>query len=192
MGNALFKGGVLGAIVLFAWGFVAHTVLPWYASSENFTNEDAVSQVLSANAPTSGVYFVPGWKPAEGLTAEQKKAWMEAQKQKAMRGPAAFVAFRRETFDSMARPLIIQYLICLVGNLLVTALVLRTRGLTFAGRVGFVVMAGLAAAVLIHLPNWNWYGFSTSYTLFQVFEIVVGSLLSGIVIAWATKPVGAP
>ena len=92
--------------------------------------------------------------------------------------------------DGALPPDLLGRLLSQVGKL--QRQVLWPRGLTFGGRVGFVAMAALAAGVFIHVPYWNWYGFSTAYTLVQMAELVVGGLLSGIVIAWATKPVGAP
>ena len=56
----ILVSAILGGLVLFLWGFISHEVLPLYKSSMmKFTNEDAVSQMIVANAPASGVYFMP-------------------------------------------------------------------------------------------------------------------------------------
>ena len=190
MGNALVKGGVLGAIVLFVWGFVSHAVLSWHnVNLQRFANEGAVAQALSANAPESGIYASPNPNPPPGVASADWEKTVEAQMKA---GPLVFAVFNRQGFEGITKALVIQYLILLVGNLLVTGLVLKTRGLTFGGRVGFVLMAALTAGILIHLPYWNWFGFPLKYTMVQLADLAIGGVLSGIVIAWATKPVGAP
>ena len=51
---------VLSAVVLFAWGFLSWTILPWHnAVANKFADESAVSSVLKENAPAAGMYYLP-------------------------------------------------------------------------------------------------------------------------------------
>ena len=48
----LALGSILGAIVLFVWSAIAWMLIPWPGEPlRSFTNEDAVAQAITANAP---------------------------------------------------------------------------------------------------------------------------------------------
>ena len=50
------KGGILGAVILFVWGFLSWMVLPWHADSmHTFKDETAIAQSIQANASKSGI-----------------------------------------------------------------------------------------------------------------------------------------
>lgn len=124
----------------------------------------------------------------EGMTAEQKKAAQAVVMQKMQKGPVMFAAIRREGFGSYSRGLIVQLLIQMVSALLLTWLVLQTAGLSYAKRVAFLAVAGLAAGVIADLPNWNWWGFSGAYTAVNIADYTLTWLLAGLVIAKVAKP----
>src|SRR5438094_7933582 len=82
--KSLSLGGLIGGLVLFAWGVVSWMLLPWHlATLEKFKDEANVAQALTANAPKSGVYLLPNVhkREAEMTEAKQKKA--EAKQKKA-------------------------------------------------------------------------------------------------------------
>ena len=67
----LLAGTVLGGLTVFVWGTISWMALPWHHHTlKTFTNEAAVAQVVSQNAPSSGTYLLlPGTRgPAGGLT----------------------------------------------------------------------------------------------------------------------------
>jgi hypothetical protein len=81
------------------------------------------------------------------------------------------------------RKLTTEFLTELVEAFLL-AIVLANLGVTtFASRVGFAVLMGLAAAIAANVPYWNWYGFPTNYTVAYMTIQVVGYLLAGLVAA---------
>jgi membrane protein implicated in regulation of membrane protease activity len=43
-------------------------------------------------------------------------------------------------------------------------MLLQTVGLSYARRVAFLAVVGLAASVIGNLPNWNWWAYSGAYT----------------------------
>ena len=59
----------------------------------------------------------------------------------------------------------------------------QTRTTTFTGRVSFVTVAGILAAIATNIPYWNWYGFPKRYTVAYMFTQVVGFFVVGIVSA---------
>jgi hypothetical protein len=71
---------------------------------------------------------------------------------------------------------------------LLTWLALQTSGLSYAKRVLFLGVVGLAAGVITELPNWNWWGFSGSYAAVMIADGTLTWLIAGLVIAKVCKP----
>jgi glycerol-3-phosphate acyltransferase PlsY len=71
----------------------------------------------------------------------------------------------------------------LLEAILVVFLLVQTRIVSFAGRVGFVLVAGILAAITTNVSYWNWYGFPCVYTASYMFIQIVGFLLVGVAAA---------
>jgi hypothetical protein len=56
-------------------------------------------------------------------------------------------------------------------------------GVSYWKRVLLVVWISLAAFAAQTFPLWNWYSFSTAFTLAELLDAVVGFFLAGMVIA---------
>jgi hypothetical protein len=91
-----------------------------------------------------------------------------------------------------AGQLVTEFLTELIESLLVVFLLAQTRLCSFAARVGFVVVAGVAAALVTNVSYWNWYGFPTSYTAAYMAIQIVGFLCVGLVAGAMIKPAMAP
>ena len=48
-------------------------------------------------------------------------------------------------------------------------------------------LAALAAGILKELSDWDWYGFSATYTIVNVIDLTIQFAIAGIVIAWIYK-----
>jgi len=178
MTKQMILGWVLAAIVLFVWSAIAWMVIPWPGTPlRSFKNEDAVIQAIAANAPQSGNYLLPNGD--KSMTAEQEKQMMD----KMAKGPIVFASVRLEPFNSMAKPLVIQFLTQLVVALLATFLLLQTSGLAYKGRVIFVTAIGVLVFVGGHVDEWNWWSFSNAYMLMQMGALVIGWFLASLVMA---------
>jgi hypothetical protein len=70
---------------------------------------------------------------------------------------------------------------------LLTWLLLQTTGLSYARRVVFLAVVGLASSVIVDLPNWNWWGFSGAYTAVNLVDFTLMWLFAGFVIAKVAK-----
>jgi hypothetical protein len=167
--KALVLGTVLGGLALFAWSAISWMVLPLHDKVMTvFTNDDAVTQAIVANAPRSGVYILPGGPPNhDSLSPEQRKAADQSVQDRMMKGPMVFASVRIGPLGSMAALMIKGLLIQMLAALLVSALVWNTRPMSFAGR----------------LLNWNWWSFSVPYTAAQFLDLIVGWLLAGCIVA---------
>ncbi len=158
----------VAGLVLFVWGFVSWAVLPWHNMVANkFTDEAAVSQVLKANAPQAGVYYLP--------FSEQDH------------GPGQVGAFAnvlpQGTEMNMGRQMAIGLVTQIISAFLVLSLVSMTSGFAYWGKVGFFALAGLTIGFVSHAPYWNWFGFPAPYVGVTILDIVAGWTLAGLVVA---------
>ncbi len=183
--KSLVLGSLLGGLVLFIWGAVSWMVLPWHmATLKKFKDEGAVAQVFVANAPESGEYILPNAHQHEsGLPDAQRKAAEESAMTRMMQGPFMFSSISLRGTKNMGTSMGIGMANQILAALLATGLLLKTAGLTFGGRVGFVMTLGLLAGVVINLQHWNWWQFSTAYTAVAFGDLLIGWFLAGLVIA---------
>jgi hypothetical protein len=188
MVKALIKGGVLGGLVVFIWGAISWMVLPWHlATLYKFKDEQAVTEILTANAPASGVFVLPNAHRHEpGMSEEEMAAAEEAGLERMMKGPFVFASVRLGSGQSMGTLMLNSLLIQILGALLVTWLVMKTGSLGYVSRVIFVTVFAVAAGVITHLPYWNWWDFSTGFTVVALADLVIGWFLAGLVIAKVT------
>jgi hypothetical protein len=77
----------------------------------------------------------------------------------------------------------IEFATQLLEAILVVFLLAQTRIESFAGRVGFVFVAGVLAAIATNVSYWNWYGFPTVYIASYMLIEIVGFFVVGIVAA---------
>jgi hypothetical protein len=54
----------------------------------------------------------------------------------------------------------------------------QTRFIGYGARVGFVVVAGVVAAITTNVSYWNWFGFPTAYTASYMDMQIVGFVYS--------------
>ncbi|PYU69694.1 MAG: hypothetical protein DMG49_12650 [Acidobacteria bacterium] len=187
--KSLVLGTILGGLIAFVWSSVSWEVLPWHEKPIlSFQNDEEVSAVIRSHTVKSGVYILPGGPSMVGMTSEQKKAAEATLMEKMQKGPVMFAALQREGFGSYTQGLVIQLLSLMAAALLLTWLVMQTTGLSYGKRVLFLGVVGLAAGVITELPNWNWWGFSGSYTLVMIADATLTWVIAGLVIAKVAKP----
>lgn len=170
----LIVAGILGGIILFIWGTISWMVLPWHKKTmHEFTDQTAVSQVIQANAPTSGIYFSPSMKQKQQVATTQQ-----------IKPPMIFAAINLKGMPATLWPCMIAALITqVIAAFLVAWLLMGTAMTHYICRVGFVVVFALAAGIVTHIPNWIWFRFSTDYTVVAIADLLIGWFLAGLVIA---------
>jgi len=189
MKKALILGTLLGGLAAFVWSSISWEVVGWHEKTMlGFQNEDELSAALVSHTVADGTYILPFTPPTEGKTSEQKKKAMAASIEKMQKGPIMVAAVRRGGFGSFGRVIVIQLLCLMAAAFLLTWLLLQTSGLSYARRVAFLAVAGLAASVIVDLPNWNWWGFSAAYTAVNLADSLLTWLFAGLVIAKVVKP----
>jgi hypothetical protein len=182
--NRIFLAGLLGAIAMFVWVYMAWTALPLGSVGlRKLPNETAVLDALQKNiAENSGIYLFPG-------------LWLEPNPpdkdfaEKIARYPSGILMYNAAGSRSLAMShwLLVDFLTELAEALLAVFLLTRTRLTTFGARVTFVVLVGVLAAIATNVGYWNWYGFPWSYTLALIFTQVVGFLWIGLIAAFVLK-----
>jgi hypothetical protein len=178
-------GGVVGGIVLFFWGFVAHMLLPLGEMGlKSLPSDDGLAAAIKNDVREPGLYMLPGRDMSKSQTPEE----MEALMAKVAKGPYGFMVLYPSGRDfSMAKHLPIELGTNIVCALLAAILASQLRP-GFAGRVACVTLIGLLAAIMTLVPYWNWYGYPVDFTLAQIAEHTVGWLLAGIALAAIVRP----
>jgi hypothetical protein len=84
---------------------------------------------------------------------------------------------------AFGKSLAIEFSFQVLQAILVIWLLAQTRIGSFAGRVGFVLVAGILAAITTNVSYWNWYGFPGVYTASYILIEIVGFVLVGVIAA---------
>jgi len=175
-------GGIVGGIVMFFWGFVAHTFLPLgKMGTSRFTSEEVMVTALASSAVESGLYFVPA-EPEGELSDDEMTAFME----KAEAGPFAFVVYSKDGTPGMTVQLITQFVSDVLAALLAAFVVSKLS--TYGARLMGITLMGVFAWLTIGVPYWTWYRFPTEFVTAGFLEQVIGWFAAGIVIAGIAKP----
>jgi hypothetical protein len=185
MSTRVILAGIVGGIVMFIWNFVAHDLLPLGEMGVRLIpNEDAVTSVLQTNLGDNGGFYVfPSGGLTPGATGEQKQAAMKKAEEQMAAGAGGVLIYRPKRIFNLPKRLIIQFATDVAEALLAVFLLAQTGIRGFGGKVGFVLTAGILAAIATNVPYANWYGFPKTFTLAQMIMMVVGFLLVGIVAA---------
>ena len=178
---------LLGAVAMFMWEFVAHAFTPLGTMGMGYLpKEDTISSALeSAIGKERGLYMFPTGGLTKQSTAEEEEKGMERMMEEMKTKPSGLVLYKApgERFNFGAN-LAIQFVTDFVKLLLAVWLLAQTRFGTFGGRVAFITVAGVVAAITTNIPHWNWYGYPGDFTAAQIIMDVVGFLIAGLVIAF--------
>ena len=182
--------GIFGGIVMFIWTSIAHMALPLgEAGLGEIPNESAVLSAMQSNiGDQTGLYIFPGPGLGKNATRQEKNEAMKHMGEKIATNPSGILMYHPP-----GRPLVLGKLLGiefgteLLEAILVVFLLAQTRIASFAGRVGFVLVAGILAAIATNVSYWNWYGFPCVYTASYMFIQIVGFFLVGIVAAFMLR-----
>jgi hypothetical protein len=187
----VFLAALLGAIAMFIWTSIAHMALPLgEAGIGEMPNEAAVLDAMQNNiGEKSGLYIFPGLGLGPSPTHEQQREAMKHMDEKLAQHPSGLLMYHPAGSRPfvMFRHLAIEFLTEFLEAILVVCLLSLSRLTTFSGRVGFVTVAGVLAAVATNISYWNWHGFPTVYTGAYMLIQVVGFVCIGVVAALVLK-----
>ena len=181
MSKRVLIAGVLGALAMYFWVSIAHMALPLgEAGLRQIDNEEPLLAAMKSTLPDHGTYIFPKMNPGDQAASEKKMAT----------GPSGMLIYFPARDFQFGKSLAIEFLTELLPVMIGMYLLSLTGIATFAGRVGFFALLGLAVATATNVSYWNWYGFSTTYTLAYSFTTWTGFLFAGMV-AGAMKIGGA-
>ncbi len=190
MAKRVVLAGVLGAIAMFIWSFVAHMVLPLgYTGFREIPNEAAVlSAMQTSMGRTPGLYLFPGLGAGPNPTPAQRNAAMKDYEPKLAANPSGLLVYHPPGAKGITGgKLGLEFLTEFVEALLAVILLAQTRIGSYAGKVGFITLVGIVAAVTSNIPYWNWYGFPGNYTTAYMSTQVIAYLVAGLVAAAVVK-----
>jgi hypothetical protein len=156
------------------------------AGVQNTTDDEALLSAMKSNVKDKdGLYIYPTMGLPPDATHAQQSAAMEKYPEKLEKNPSGFFIYHPAGSRpmNMGKFLTIEFVTELCEALIVVWLLAQARLVSFGGRVAFVTIAGIMAAIATNISYWNWWGFPTVYTASYIFIEVVGYFLVGIVAA---------
>jgi hypothetical protein len=182
----ILLAGILGGIVMFIWTSIAHMALPLgEAGLGEIPNESTVLSAMQSNiGEQTGLYVFPGRGLGKNATRQEKEEVMKHMSEKIATNPSGILMYHAPGRPlSLGKLLGVEFGTELLEAILVVFLLAQTRIASFAGRVGFVLVAGILAAIATNVSYWNWYSFPCVYTASYMLIQIVGFFLVGIVAA---------
>jgi hypothetical protein len=185
MMKRIILAGVLGGIAMFVWTSVAHRFTPLGEMGiREMPKEAAVLDALKTNlGDDRGLYLYPGMGLGPDATSDQKREAMKKMGDKLASNPSGLIMYNPLRPLNMGKLLGREFGKELVLALLAVFLLAQTRIVSFAGRVGFVTLVGLIAAMNTNVSYWIWYAFPKRYPAGYMFIDIVAFILVGVVAA---------
>ncbi len=184
MSTRIFFAGILGGIVMFIWNWIGHDVLPLGRTGvSELPNQQTIRDALAANLTADGFYLFPMPKLDPNATGKEKRAAMEQAMKEMASGPSGLLVYHPTRQFVFGKLLAIEFGAEVIEALLIAWLLAQTGIASFAGRVGFVIVAGILAAMATNVSYWNFYGFPGAYTAAYMSIQLIGFLCAGIVAA---------
>ena len=195
MNFKIILAGLVGGVIMFLWGFISHMVLPLgEAGFKTLPHEDAVLPAISAQIKEDGLYIFPWPESPPGTPMPVNAESRKKTEQLFQTAPHGLLLFHTPPAAMLSGgQLGTELATNCVSSLLAAMLVSMALGClgSFARRVFFVAAIGLIAGVAVNVPDWNWYGFPSNFTLAQIAEHVIGFAAAGLAIAAIIKPAAA-
>jgi hypothetical protein len=192
----IILAGVLGGIAMFIWTSIAHMALPLgHAGVRELPDEQAALAALQTTlGDKSGLYLFPGLGVGDNPTREQMSEAMKHMDEKLANNPSGVLMYHAAGTRSinLAKLLTVEFATELLEAVLAVILLAQTGIASFGGRVGFVFVAGILAAIATNISYWNWYGFPSVYTAAYIFIQLAGFLCVGLVAALVLRKSAPP
>ena len=179
--HKVIKCGLIGGFVIFLWGAISWTVLPWQKSQlKSFANETEVRNAIGDNMYGSGLYTLPNLHKYANRPEELSSA-----KYRMRVGPYALVAVMADGRNpEMAGNAVAALVVDVIAACLVTWLLLKSsQTLEFTKSVKFITVVGAVIAIAGTMPYVIWFGFPGSFAMGAMLETVVGWFFASLAIS---------
>jgi len=179
----ILLAGILGGIVMFIWTSIAHMALPLgEAGIREIPNESAALSTMQSNiGENTGLYIFPGLGVSKDASRQEKSEAMKHMSEKMAANPSGILMYHAPGRPfALGKSLGIEFGTELLESILVVFLLAWASIGSVAGRVGFVLVAGILSAIATNVSYWNWYGFPGVYTASYILIEIVGFVLVGV------------
>ncbi|HVR39786.1 MAG TPA: hypothetical protein VMU84_11880 [Thermoanaerobaculia bacterium] len=174
--KSIVIAAILGGIILFAWGAIAHMATPLGTIGlQPVPNEEAVRSALKNNIPNEGLYYFPAPDP-------KKPNDMEAHAAKMRSGPTGLLVYQPVGTIDFGKQLTIELLSDIIAALIAAILASMMVG-SYGKRVLAITFLAVFAWMLLTVSYWNWYHFTLGFALAELVTEIVGMFLAALVIA---------
>lgn len=180
----ILLAGILGGIAMFIWTSIAHMALPLGEAGINeIPNESTVLSAMQSSMGTkTGLYIFPGLGVGKNATRDEKNKAMKQMQQRIAANPSGILMYHPPGRQfAFGKSLAIEFGTEMLQAILVIWLLTQARIGSIGGRVGFVLIAGILAAITTNVSYWNWYGFPGVYTASYMLIELVGFALVGVI-----------
>lgn len=147
-------GVVVGGIILFLWSGLSQSLFPWGIQAIAQPANEAEIGAAIANATEDGMLYI-------GAPV------------------TAYVAVKPAVYNNPARYFTIELIAQLLVAAVLMAILQGARGVSVGQRIGLVALVALAGIFTVDLQYWNWWGFSTLYSVGFAVNRLVGYLIAG-------------
>ena len=180
--KGIIVGALLGAVLMFMWGFLFWGVLPVGATAISGVEDQAGLQAeLAKRIPQSGVYMLP-------YAQDQSDAEYQALHAK---GPIVTIHYRAEGSEPMSPGTFAMGYFHEFIVLLIMGLMLKMAAVaSFGARFVVVFMGGIAGSVFSTFSGPIWWLNPWSMAWTNTIYEVVAWLLAAVVLAALVKPAG--
>jgi hypothetical protein len=158
MSTRILLSGILGGVAMFIWSFVAHEFLPLGEMGvREIPNEDAVTSVIQSNLGDKiGFYIFPGPGFTPGATRQQKEEGMKRVEEKMAAGAAGVLIYHPKRVFNFPKRLGIEFATEVLEAFLAVFLLAQTNIVSFVGRVGLVLTAGIVGPIGTNFAYLDW------------------------------------
>lgn len=162
---------LLGALLLFVWGFIGHVALGLYNPVfQHFEDETAVAAMLDSQARGAGIHYLPAEPARDGSQAEAFINYVPAGE--------------RGSFGSMiARDVLIDFVVVF----LVLGLIGGSRRGGYIHRVSRFTLVGLALGLSMPGYFWIWFDFPGAWFLRALADNLIAWTLVGLALSGFTN-----
>jgi len=176
-----------GTVVYFVWMMAAWMVLPVHTSSlRRLPNEELLRQTLADEQFAPGYYFLP-WPPeagADGISAEDLQAEMDAYTERHRQGPLATIIVREGAEPMPPVMFLGGWIIDLIGAAILAMVMMSAHCCTqYWQRVGLGTALGVFTAVVSYGALYNWMWFPADFVGAMAVDVIVGWTLAAAAMA---------
>jgi hypothetical protein len=184
MGRVLV-GAIVGGLVFFFWGYVAHDVLQLTEKTMKRVPDEAGLKSSMKDVKEPGLYLIPYMDPADHHDQAKKDAWME----KAVAGPSGMLVRWPDgkpfsQMQMMGCQLAASVIAAFIASLVVAAMGRQNA----VNKVILVSLLGVFVWMNSGGPYWIWYRFPKDFAMAELLNMFLGWFLAGIAIAVIVRP----